>query len=50
MGSVYFTAKDAGGNRSAGATVLPVEDVVSWHDTNQIKRSFCQENAVLLMV
>jgi len=29
--------------------VLAVKDLVSWHDVIQRKRSFCQENAVLLM-
>ena len=47
--SVYFTA-DAGGNRSAGAIVPPVEHSVLWHDAIQRQRSLCQENAVLLVV
>ena len=30
--------------------MLPVEDLVSWHDAIPRKRSFCQENAVLVVV
>jgi len=56
LGSVYFFVlgsvyrRYSGGNRSAGVTVLPVEDSVSWHEAIPSKRSLCQENAVLLVV
>jgi len=44
-----FCRQYSGGNRSAGAIVLPVEHSVLWHDTIQIKRSVCHAIGVLLI-
>ena len=38
-----FFRQDAGGNRSAGAIVLPVKHSVSWHDAIQTKSHFVRK-------
>jgi len=44
-----FYRQYSGGNRSAGAIVLPVEHSVLWHDAIRIKRSFCHAIGMLLV-